>query len=144
MLQIARAKASSSGGKNAEVSVFLNNALRITSAKYSSSSAKKPLSTLSGEDAAYINREAAYIFAQMSNDKEFQDRDWTARFYAMSKQEKAAYKPGDTISFTPPGPAAMGTPRPLSATQKDLNELNFRNAQRLAQEAEIDQGRQIC
>ncbi len=142
MIQIARAKASSTSGNDAEVSVFLNNALKITSARYSSSS-QKSISNLNSEDAAYINREAAYMFAQMGNDKEFQDRDSTARFYAMSEQEKFDYKAGDVISITPTGPAAVETPRPLTANQKDLNELNARNAQRLAQEAEIDQGKQI-
>ncbi len=83
------------------------------------------------------------MFAQIGNDKDSQDRDWTARYYTMSKQEKSGYEPGDTISFTPTGPAAMGTPRPLIVNQKDLNELNIKNAQRLAQEAEIDQGKQI-
>lgn len=71
MIQIARAKASS-GGNNAAVSVFLNNALRITSAKYSSSS-QKSISNLDGEDAAYINREAALCSRKWATIRNFKN-----------------------------------------------------------------------
>lgn len=145
LIQIARAKALAlNGGNNAKISTLLNEAVKNTSNRYSSSPTRKPISTLNGEEAAYINQEASYMFAQLGNDKEFQDRDWTARFYAMSAQEKSSYKAGDIVSLNPPGrPAAMVTPRPLTAAQKKFDKVESDMSETRRQWNEIDGGRQI-
>lgn len=71
------------------------------------------------------------MFAQMGNDKEFQERDWLARIYAMTDTEREGFHEGDPIRFTAPGPAAMSTPRPLTDAEKlwDSNEINFQHYQ---------------
>lgn len=76
--------------------------------------------TINRTEAAYINRQAAWMFAQIGKDREFQERDWLARMYEMSDEERAGYEEGDPIRIVAPGVKVMSTPRPLTEAEKLL------------------------
>ncbi len=143
-IQLIRARALfNSGASEGQIAIFLHKALKTVSERYSASKERNAFWTIDSSEAAYFNRESAYMFNKTGDDAEFQDRDWTARFYSMGDQEKAGLQVGDIIDFTPPGPDAIGTPRPFTESQEKLNEINRLNRLRLKQEADIDKGTQI-
>ncbi len=141
-LEFARAAALIGVDRNIQSLALLNSSLKIVSQRFSSADNRNPFSTLSSQEAAYFNEKAAVMYAAMGDDWEFQDRDWSKRFYEMSPEEKAQYKPGDVISLTSPGPKAIGTPRPLTEAGTDLNKLNAINIKRKEMEKANDKSRQ--
>ena len=86
--------AGSAGGNVNDISARLAEALQAVRNRQSSKTAKPHLSVTELE-LAYINREAAYMYSQIGNDTEFQERDWIARFYAMNREEKSLLKAGE-------------------------------------------------
>jgi len=139
---IARARASLFGSQDTGVSTLLSAAVKNTSNRFLTG--KNPLLTLNSQEAAYINQEAAWMFAQIGNDDEFQKRDWVSKYYGMSEREKSDYQAGDVISLAePPGPTVMSTPRPLTANQQDLDEAIRKRKQVVKIENETDRGRTV-
>jgi hypothetical protein len=122
-IQIARANSMVGDvSKTAVISNLLGAAVNNAGKKFTSARGKY-ISSLDGTDAAYINQEASYLYGRIGNDEEFQKRDWTARFYSMSPDERSTLRADDVITLVAPGPAAMSTPRPYTETQTQLQTL---------------------
>lgn len=139
---IARARAALFGNRDTGVSTLLNAAVKNTSNGFSAG--KNPVSTPNSQEATYINQEASWMFAQIGNDGEFQERDWVSKYYGMSEREKSDYQAGDIISLIkPPGPTAMATPRPLTANQTKLNKVESNMSETQKQWNETDGVRNV-
>lgn len=84
------------------------------------------------------------MFAQMGKDREFQERDWVSKYYGMSAEEKSDYQAGDVISLIkPPVATAMATPRPLTLSELQLQQLEIQDAKRKKIENELDRARNV-
>lgn len=149
-LLLARAKldtinhtTKSGPGYDTLIQPLLSQAVKQANEGFNSIAVNNSLTAINRADAAYINREAAWMFAQIGKDREFQERDWLARFYAMSDRERAELQEGDVILITEPGPSVMSTPRPRTETEKMQDDLNEREKQRKIFESNMDKGRGI-
>jgi len=67
-------------GYDTLIQPLLVKAIRKAGEAFVSDSARLASSGISREEAAFINREAAWMFANTGKDKDFQERDWLARF----------------------------------------------------------------
>lgn len=149
-LLIARAKidalnytTKSGPGYDAQIQPLLAKAIKIASESFNSDAAELASSSISREEAAYINREAAWMFANIGKDRDFQERDWLARFYQMSAEERAGLKEGDVIHIVAPGAAVMSTPRPQTDAEKRRDDLVKKRAEQRKKEELWDKGRGI-
>lgn len=149
-LLVARAKLDtenvirkSGPGYDTLIQPLLSKAVKITGEVFDPTDGKNHSLVMTHADAAYINREAAWMFAQIGKDKDFQQRDWIARFYGMSDQERAGLKEGDVINVVSPVPNAMSTPRPGTDAERKLIKLKDEREQVEKFQRDMDKGRGI-
>ena len=131
-------------GYDTLIQPLLSQALKLANESFNSPNSKNASPAINRADAAYINREAAWMFAQIGKDKDFQQRDWISRFYEMSAEERAGLTEGDVISIESPVPDPRNTPRPRTEAEKDLIKIKDEREKDKAFENDMDKGRRIA
>lgn len=118
---------------------FLSDTTRTTSQNFIFGDSMFPASNINRSEASFINRNSAYLYNQMGKNKEFLERDWMARFYDISEEERNALKEGDTIEFISSfAPNAIGTPRPLSNNEVKLEQLKIARNEEIERQEKLD------
>lgn len=129
-------KMKSGPGYDTGAITLINEASRRTTSDYLYGSGKNR-SAVSRTEAAVISSQLALMYNQVGKETEFRERDWAARFYGISDDERATLKEGDVIEFVSPV-TAISTPRPLTSAEQRLRELDRNRERQVKMEAEID------
>lgn len=115
---------------------LINEAVRETTSKYLFGKSSSRVA-MSRTEAAMLNRQLATMYSQMGKESESRERDWSARFYDISDEERRTLEEGDVIELTSPV-EAMGTPPPLTQAHRELDRLDDRHEQRVIMQQQID------
>lgn len=149
-LLIARAKIDTENviwkkgpGYDTLISPLIAQAVKAANESVNGNSSRKFPPPITRAEASYINREAAYMFAQIGKDKDFQQRDWLSRFYGMTDEERAGLNEGDIISIESPAPNPNATPRPRTDAEKKLISVEDLMRNKKKSWEDMDKGRNV-
>lgn len=117
--------------------LLLNDATRTATANYMFGSGKNS-STVSRMEAAVINRQLATMYSQAGKEGEFLRREWAARLYDVSDEERAGFREGDLIELISPG-TSMRAPRPTTNAEEQLRKLDRERRETVRIQEETDQ-----
>ncbi|MBL4685743.1 MAG: hypothetical protein JKY37_14205 [Nannocystaceae bacterium] len=77
---------------------------------------------LTREDFVLVNQQLARIQTEMGDEDDANRRQWIARFYGMSEQERARYREGQLIQLVPPNTHSVRRPGAVDNQIADLDE----------------------
>lgn len=115
---------------------LVNEATRKTTFNYIKGGVN-PAATLSRTEAATINRQLALMYSELGKDTEFLEREWSARFYDLSDENRSMFEEGDLIELSS-AKAAKGLPRRATAAVRQLWDVTNAREEKVRQEEVTD------